>query len=365
MTSRALDLLLGTEPKQRLRLVRSLGAAGVYVVCLMMEVAAVSLGMADKFQALRMSIFILLGQAGFYVTLRAGWNLRWSDPALTMPQMVFAMVSLTLAYGINPPVRGMMTMIMALVLVFGAFTLPPRRCSQLSWLSVVALAVVMLQSAIRAPSLFEPRIEVFHFFLSGLVLPVIGKLAGELSKLRAQQQVQKKELRAALEKVHRLATRDELTGLPNRRQILELLAHEERKALRQGAPLCICMIDIDHFKRVNDTLGHQAGDEALQRFSTILSLGLRAGDVLARWGGEEFMLLLPGTSIEDAAEVLERLRKRCDDPAQWLASPHLRVTFSAGLSVHISGEPAQLAIARADAALYQAKKLGRNRVVVG
>lgn len=365
MTSRALDLLLGTEPKQRLRLARSLGAAGVFVVCLMVEFAAVSLGMADKLQALAMSAFILIGLTGFYITLRTGWSLRWSDPALTMPQMVFAMVSLTLAYGINPPVRGMMTMIMALVLVFGAFTLPPRRCSQLGWLSVVALAVVMLQSAIRAPALFAPRIEVFHFFLSALVLPVIGSLAGELSKLRAQQQAQKAELRIALEKVRQLATRDELTGLPNRRQILELLAHEERRALRQDAPLCSCMIDIDHFKQVNDTLGHQAGDEALQRFSTILSSALRAGDVLARWGGEEFMLLLPGTPIEEATKVLERLRKRCADPAQWVASPQLKVTFSAGLSAHISGESTQLAIARADAALYQAKKLGRNRVVVG
>ena len=365
MKQRVVDWLLGTDPKQRLRLLRSLAAAGVFLVCLVVQFVAVLADMADASHAVGLSIFILTGLLAFYVALRSGWSLRWHDPALTMPQMVFAMASLTLAYAINPPMRGMMTMIMALVLVFGAFILPPRRCRQLGWLAVVSLAGVMLLSALLRPTLFEPRVEVFHFVLSALVLPVIASLVGQLSALRFQQRAQKDELRQALEKVRLLATHDELTGLPNRRQILELLAHEERRARRQEAPMCSCIIDIDHFKQINDTLGHQSGDEALRLFSGLLASALRAGDVLARWGGEEFMLLLPVTPVAEAASVIERLRLRCADPKNWQARPELQVSFSAGLSAYRAGESTQLAIARADAALYEAKKAGRNRLVIG
>ncbi len=365
MKSRALDLLLGTERKQRLRLARSLGAVGVFAVCLMVQWLAVTLGMADRSAALALSWFVLAGVVVCYVSLRTGWSQRWSDPALTMPQMVYSLLVLMLAYGINPPLRGLMPMIMALVLVFGAFILPARRCRQLGWLSVAMLAIVMCYSVARYPELFEPRIEGFNFFLSALVLPVIGNLAGQLSSMRFQQQVQKNELREALEKVRRLASFDELTGLPNRRQVMEFFSQEERRALRQSAPLCCAVIDIDFFKQINDRMGHPAGDEALQRFSALLSAALRADDVLARWGGEEFMLLLPSTPVEEAAEVLERLRGRCADCANWLDAPHLQVTFSAGLAAHRPGEPTERLIARADAALYQAKAAGRNRVMLG
>jgi len=364
MMQRASGWLLGTDPKQRLRLRRSLAAAGVFLVCLLIEFAAVSFGMADRVHAFAMGGLILTGLLVFYVAIRSGWSLRWSDPALTMPQMVFAIVLISFAYYINPLNRGMVTILAALVLVFGAFILSPRRCRQLGWFAVFALGCVMLFCAIRFPLLFPPRLEVFNFFLSALVLPVIAALAGQLSALRFQQQAQKVELREALEKVRMLATHDELTGLPNRRQILELLGHEERRALRQDASLWSFMIDIDHFKRINDTLGHQAGDEALRLFSNILGSALRAGDVLARWGGEEFMLLLPVTPLSEAAGVIERLRARCADPANWAQRPELQITFSAGLSAHRSGESTQQAITRADAALYQAKKLGRNRLVI-
>ncbi len=365
MKSRALDLLLGTERKQRLRLARSLGAVGVFAVCLMVQWLSVTLGMADRSAALALSWFVLAGVVGCYVSLRSGWSQRWSDPALTMPQMVYSLLVLMLAYGINPQLRGLMPMIMALVLVFGAFILPARRCRQLGCLSVAMLAIVMCYSVARNPVLFEPRIEAFNFLLSALVLPVIGSLAGQLSSMRFEQQIQKHELREALEKVRRLASFDELTGLPNRRQVMEFFSQEERRALRQTAPLCCAVIDIDFFKQINDRMGHPAGDEALQRFSALLSAALRADDVLARWGGEEFMLLLPSTPVEEASEVLERLRGRCADRANWLDAPHLQVTFSAGLAAHRPGEPTERLIARADAALYQAKAAGRNRVMLG
>lgn len=364
MKNAVMDALLGTEPKLRLRLTRTLGACGVFLICLVIQFAAVMAGRADLSAALFLSVFILMGLGAFYLAIRSGWSGKFQDPAVTMPQAVFAIITLTLAYGINPFVRAMMPMIMALVLVFGAFILPPRRCRQLGWLAVASLAFVMLACSSAWPEKFDPTTEAFSFLMSAIVLPVIAFLAGELSELRHKLQMQKHELRDVLDKVRLLATHDELTGLPNRRQALEIFALEERKAHRQQASLCIGILDIDHFKQINDTRGHQAGDEALRMFSNILCNPLRAGDVLARWGGEEFMLLLPATTVNEAEHVIERMRQRCADPKNWSEHPELQVTFSAGLSAHVQDEPLDRAVARADAALYQAKKTGRNRLVV-
>ncbi|MBP6494831.1 MAG: hypothetical protein KA287_11380, partial [Rhodoferax sp.] len=118
MMQRASDWVLGTDPKQRLRLRRSLGADGVFLVCLVMEFAGVLLGMVDRTHAFAMGGVILTGLLVFYVAIRSGWSLRWSDPALTMPQMVFAIVVISLGYYVNPQNRGMVTILAALVLVF-------------------------------------------------------------------------------------------------------------------------------------------------------------------------------------------------------------------------------------------------------
>jgi predicted signal transduction protein with EAL and GGDEF domain len=133
--------------------------------------------------------------------------------------------------------------------------------------SVSVLGAVMLLGIWRSPEVFDMRIEVIHFLLCAGALSAIAMLAGQLSQIRHRLQVQKLELRAALDRLQQLATHDELTGLPNRRQVMALLSHEERRALRQEQPMCVALLDIDHFKSVNDNLGHQAGDETLRRFA--------------------------------------------------------------------------------------------------
>jgi diguanylate cyclase (GGDEF)-like protein len=359
------NLLLGTEPAMRLRLQRTLSASGVYGVCVLIQFLGVWMGLTTARTAAEVSVFLLIGQLVFYGLIRSGWSQRVTDSTLTMVQMVFAIFSVGLAYAAYAPVRGAITMIMALVLVFGAFTLPPQRCRQLGWAAVIVLALVMWGSSVRSPLQFEPRIEALHILMVALVLPVIGILAGQLSALRVQQREQNLELRSAMEKLRLLATHDELTGLPNRRKALELLAHEERRAGRQPNPLCIGLIDIDNFKQINDTLGHQAGDDTLRLFAKTLQAAVRPGDVLARWGGEEFILLLPNTALVEAHKVVLRLHGRCADVQSWLNHEELQVSFSAGLSAHAASEPFAVAIGRADAALYSAKQAGRNRVELG
>jgi diguanylate cyclase (GGDEF)-like protein len=160
--------------------------------------------------------------------------------------------------------------------------------------------------------------------------------------------------RAAAEaKLEELAITDALTGLRNRRKFDDEIDSEWRRAVRQKAPLALLMIDADHFKAYNDTHGHQAGDRFLKQMAGAWSQTLRAGDIIARYGGEEFAVALPGTNLEHAQQMLERMRA-CLPEGQ---------TCSAGVCRWDGAESAESLTARADTALYAAKDAGRDRVV--
>jgi diguanylate cyclase (GGDEF)-like protein len=161
-----------------------------------------------------------------------------------------------------------------------------------------------------------------------------------------------------------LSSRDGLTGLANRRAFELALLREIDRVARSGEPALLLMLDIDHFKRVNDTHGHGVGDEVLRRFAAVALSGLRDTDVLARWGGEEFLLLLNDTTPEQANIGLERVRELLTDAQLSTEVPELRATFSAGLTAYDCNEPLDTCIERADRALYEAKAQGRNRTVV-
>ncbi len=156
-----------------------------------------------------------------------------------------------------------------------------------------------------------------------------------------------------------IATHDRLTGAWNRRRFDELLAREIRRAHRYDLPLSLVMFDIDHFKKVNDTYGHQAGDDLLAALSVYVGANVRDTDMLARWGGEEFMLIAPNTGIEAAARLAEKLRAliECGNFGEVG-----RITCSFGVAEFRPGDTAEDITARADAAMYRAKQAGRNRV---
>ncbi len=170
----------------------------------------------------------------------------------------------------------------------------------------------------------------------------------------------------ALEK---LATRDGLTGLANRRCFDDTLNAEWQRALRQQQPLSLLMVDVDNFKAYNDAHGHLGGDECLKRIATAVASEMRANDLVARYGGEEFAVILPNQSLKGAAIVAERIRRRVEQlrvPLYGPAAPTLlqHVTVSIGAATAIAGadNDASQLVAIADAALYRAKHLGRNRI---
>jgi diguanylate cyclase (GGDEF)-like protein len=159
-----------------------------------------------------------------------------------------------------------------------------------------------------------------------------------------------------------LASTDLLTGLANRRRFLELATHECARSRRHAVPLAIVIVDLDHFKTINDQHGHAVGDKALSLAAAVLRSSLRELDVIARYGGEEFAVLLPMTDATGAAEVAERCRRRlASSPLVLDQSLALRVTASMGVAADPAGDVETL-IRRADAALYRAKAAGRDRI---
>ncbi|WP_242346262.1 diguanylate cyclase [Anaeromyxobacter terrae] len=165
-----------------------------------------------------------------------------------------------------------------------------------------------------------------------------------------------------LEALAALGRRDPLTGLANRRAFEEALAGAVARAVRDGAALALAALDVDHFKRVNDAHGHAAGDAVLAAVAARATEALRAGDLLARIGGEEFAALLPGATLAAAAEVAERIRARISAAPVEAGAERVAVTVSAGVAALAPGEDGATLLARADERLYAAKRAGRDRV---
>lgn len=365
LASSLVTWLLGDDPKQRVRIQRSLLAANVFLACCGLQVYAVWMGFMHAEDAAWLCGAIVANCLFWYGVLRSGLNQRLADPALTLPQILSALTIIIGAYSVTGPVHGSTMMLLVLVLVFGVFNLQPRGARIAAGYTVVAMGVAQTVMMVRDPVNYPFKLEIVHFLLTAAVVPTISSLAAQLSSLRARLQSQKDELGQALVRIQILATRDELTGLVNRRHMMDVLQQHRKRLERTGHHrFCLALIDLDHFKRVNDTHGHGVGDDVLRSFAQIAQKALRDTDVLARWGGEEFLVLLNDTTTDQANVGLERVRDMLAQASLSPAVPELRATFSAGLTAYDCTEPLDLCIERADRALYAAKAGGRNRTAV-
>jgi len=174
---------------------------------------------------------------------------------------------------------------------------------------------------------------------------------------------EKQKVERAYSLMKELAERDELTGLRNRRSGMNRLQIESARAKRSGSPFCLAIGDIDFFKNFNDAYGHDTGDKVLERVATTLEGGLRLEDMAARWGGEEFLVLLSGDGLKAATEALDRIRLTVSSQSIEAKGARLRVSVTFGVAEYVAGERPEDLIARADAAMYKGKAAGRDVVV--
>ena len=309
------------------------------------------------------SLVTLGGSVGFFLAIRSGWSERLKDPSLTIAQMVYAISACAMAYMHTGPVRGALVTLLMVVMMFGMFALSTRKVLAVGLFALTMFALAMTVSAYRQPQVVPAAVEWGHFIMLALAMPAVAVLAERLKRLRRRLQDQKRELRQALDEIHQMATHDSLTGLMNRHCLDELLDKEIRRSARSGARLCLALIDLDHFKRINDQHGHACGDEVLRAFARDVGQKVRITDALGRWGGEEFVLLMPDVDLPRARAGAERLRRELEQLAIVHGTSTIHVTLSAGVVELQDGEAAEALINRADQALYEAKSRGRNTVL--
>ena len=226
----------------------------------------------------------------------------------------------------------------------------------LPWLRSLAIGAAAL-ALLAAPLLFHLRLVDATLWNDLWLLTLILALAAWGSHVQVR-------LLVDLLGARRDAARDPLTGLANRRMAGERLAANLAHAQRCDEPLSVAMLDLDHFKRVNDEHGHATGDLVLAAVAQVLHEELRGADLGARYGGEEFLAILPGTDAGQARNVVERIRARVASLAVQGPRGPLHVTASLGVATLLPGESRDALLARADAALYRAKAEGRDRCVV-
>lgn len=364
LNSRLARTLFGAEPRLQ-RMLQYWAATGLlYLVSSVIILLQMQIGVTEPAAGIYLAAYGLSGTAFFYVLVRRSVACRIAPTTLAVLQGLFAISCNMWVYAISGTMRAASLIMLLVVITFCTFALRPRQTQLLSATALVGMGGTMWWLATTDPLRFPPHVEALTFAFMSSALLAITLLTGEMNKLRAHLKHQKEELQAAVARIRTLATLDDLTALANRRYMNEVLEAEERRQGTRGGTTCIALLDIDFFKNVNDQYGHAGGDAVLSAFAAAARAGLRSSDVLARWGGEEFLLLLPDTGLAEAKHVLQRIA----DQVGAMQVPGLdlarRISFSGGLAARIEGEAFADTISRADKALYTAKALGRNRLIV-
>ncbi len=294
-----------------------------------------------------------------------GWNLRLKDPNLTVAQLV-AGYGIQLGFlAVAPQVSFLFLSTIFVVTAFGILTLTGR---QALWAWILVTASVTGIFLVVGDRLAIPVATPLQQMLVGLAfVSAFGRvlfLSMWVADLRTRLHQRNTALRRSLQQIEELASLDGLTATWNRRAFWRLTEAEMARAVRTDAPLSLVVLDLDHFKSINDRFGHPIGDAALVAFVAGVRRALRTSDQLGRYGGEEFLLLLPETALAGAEVSAERIRGEIERLAWQEVAAGLSLTVSCGVVEARRGESVDELVARGDVALYQAKRAGRNRTVV-
>jgi diguanylate cyclase (GGDEF)-like protein len=358
------DLIVSTDFKQRRCLLMLFLTALLYTVSSALMLYGITIGVIDPRRLVWLAAVAFVSVTAFYIIIRSGYNQRFAEPTLALPQALVAQSLIAGLYAVSGPAHSGTIILMALVMVFGMFNMRIDSTRIVSAYAIGIVGVVMIWRTQTDPVGYPAHLEVINFVLVAIVLSSLSQLTWQLMKMRARVNAQKIALETALAHIQEMATHDELTGLANRRYMMNLMKDHASRRARGGVPFYIAMVDLDHFKSVNDTYGHAVGDEVLRGFAKEAVTILRNTDVVGRWGGEEFLLLLPETPPGEPTIGVARLRGHLGETEVSATVPSLRVAFSAGFARYVEGEQIDQTIERADRALYAAKSAGRSQSVV-
>ena len=358
---------LPQAPKQSVRLRRFFVGIAAHVMNLAFVLLCWALGFLPTESVALYTAVAVVFNLGVYCVLRSGANLRFKDPSLTFLQIAIpALMGLYIMYFAGLA-RGAFLLLGLAMFSFGMFRFKARGFVRLAVfiLTVYALQIGLLLH-FRADNA-NMKLEFLLWFAFAMALGQFSFLAAMVGNLRHKVEEknqalakQNGELEVALQRISDMAIRDELTGVYNRRYLMERISEETQRCQRNGSVFCICMVDIDFFKRVNDVYGHLPGDEVLRGVATAASKALRQLDFFGRFGGEEFIMVLTDTALEGAMVTAERVRDRISQLQFAAIAPELRITVSIGVAEHLRRADSAATLQRADDALYRAKAAGRN-----
>ncbi len=319
---------------------------------------------------LRVLVFSQLGILAcnivLYVIFRTGLNKRFKDPSLTLFQIVVATFWLLEVLYFADSVRSAVLLDFLIIFILGLFKFNVREFLFLSFFTVAGYATVILLLYINRPETLNYKVEILNIAILATVLPWFSLVGGYINRLRSKVALSLYEIKESEKRYMELSIIDDLTQLYNSRHFYTQLEKEIERANRYNQPLTLLMLDLDKFKNFNDTYGHIEGDQVLSRLGHIIKRCLRDSDSAYRYGGEEFVILLPMTRDEEAMATAKRmqeaLRKRPFSP---VPGQEIFVTMSVGLSQYKPKEDMTAFVRRVDKIMYQAKHQGRNRICSG
>ncbi len=334
---------------------------GLYLVC---TLAFYALGMVSGPLVLMVAALIACGIALGTAYMRFGHPGeapepgRMRDRQLRLPIVVASAATLLLVFYFEPVTQIALAPFLFVAMSYGLLTLSRRTALLLCGGILAGYALVMgLHYAERADGVLL-RLEALHFVALALALPAYVLLMGRVRLLHRLLQKTSSEMKSIAE-----SARLDALGCLNRRSILAALEEQKQLADESGIPLCLAVVDLDHFKRINDEMGHLCGDEVLRTFSQLAQQIVRGDDFFGRYGGEEFLLIFPATPLLPALNTCERIRSQVE-AHDWKEPLRGRVTVSVGVTQYVLGESVLEFFSRADTAMYLAKQGGRNQVVV-
>ena len=344
--------------KQRLRLRRFMLASIFSVLYLVVLVLFYTQDKVDRVTLFQTCVIVATLIFGFFIVFGLGLNLRFPDPSLTVFQLLAAVFTMLFGVYRAPDIRLAFTAFFFVALMFGMLRCSGTKLAVLGSVSLTAFVLVVWHRYSENHDADMLRLDLLQFVVIAATFPWFVFIGGRVKQLQRDL----REVNIKLEDIEEKARRDDLTGVYNRRALLVAMEEAQQRATVTGEPLSICVIDLDLFKRYNDEFDHLTGDRVLQAFAQAVRDGLRSTDVFGRYGGEEFVQILPHTALAGAILDAERLRNQISALDIPFARSRGPLTVSVGVAQYRPGETIVQTFARADGALYKAKQLGRNRV---
>jgi len=308
----------------------------------------------------------LLINSVFWYLIHTGRNLKFRDPSMTSAQMIVSLLPplWVMAFLDAGQARAIFLLIAIVPMLFGILALSTRQFIMVGLWFCGLYGLLLLGLWVYRPHVLNSELEILQTVAFLLVMAEITVIGGFISGLRGKLRQRNRELGAAMEQIRELVNVDSLTGVYNRRRLFEVIHEESSRYSRSPGSFSICLLDIDHFKQVNDTYGHQAGDIILKAVAQGVAGDLRTIDCFGRYGGEEFLIVLPQTPLDGARIKAERVLARVASLKFPLIGDGFQITVSIGVAEYHNDETTDDTLQRADKALYEAKDAGRNVVRV-